>query len=110
MTATRTSTDTTDTDFRRDVLESPVPVLVDFWAAWCPPCHQVAPVLERIAEERAGRLRVVKVDNDANPVVSAHYKVMGLPTMLLFRDGEPVLQLTGARPKAAIDRELDRVL
>ncbi|HYG92951.1 MAG TPA: thioredoxin [Nocardioides sp.] len=107
---TRHTSDVTDDTFESEVLGSDVPVLVDFWAEWCPPCHQVAPVLERIAEERAGSLRVVKLNSDENPVTAARYRVLGLPTFLLLRDGEPVLQLTGARSKAAFDRDLDRVL
>ena len=109
-TTDRTTTDTTDAGFRADVLDSDLPVLVDFWAAWCPPCHQIAPVLKQVAAERAGELRVVKVDSDANPVTSAHYRVLGLPTLLLFAGGELLLELRGARPKAALDRELDKAL
>jgi thioredoxin 1 len=100
----------TDAQFDAEVLASDLPVLVEFWAPWCGPCHQVAPVLAQLAEERAGRLRVVKINQDENPLVSARYRVLGLPTMLVFDGGEPVAQLTGARPKSAIARELDRVL
>jgi thioredoxin 1 len=109
-TTSRATTDTTDADFQADVLDSPTPVLVDFWAQWCGPCHQVAPVLEQIAAERAGELKIVKLNSDEHPVTSARYRVMGLPTLLLFDGGELVLELRGARPKAALDRELDKVL
>ena len=109
-TAARATTDTTDAAFKADVLDSETPVLVDFWAQWCGPCHQVAPALEQIAAERSGELRVVKLNSDENPVTSAHYRVLGLPTLLLFDKGELVLELRGARPKAALDRELDRAL
>jgi len=109
-TSTRATTDTTDADFQRDVLDSSVPVLVDFWAEWCPPCHQIAPVLEQVARERSGSLRIVKLNSDDHPVTTARYRVLGLPTLIVFADGEPVLELRGARSKAALDRELDKVL
>jgi len=100
----------TDAEFETEVLASDLPVLVEFWAQWCGPCHQLAPVVEKVAEERTATMRVVKINSDENPLVSARYRVLGLPTMLLFDGGEPVLQLTGARPKSAIERELDKVL
>jgi thioredoxin 1 len=100
----------TDADFETEVLSADIPVLVEFWAQWCGPCHQIAPALAKIADERAGALRVVKVNSDENPITSSRYRVMGLPTMLVFRDGVPVHELRGARPKAALDRELDHAL
>jgi thioredoxin 1 len=101
--------ETTDDLFESEVLGSDKPVLVEFWAPWCGPCHQLAPILDQIANERAD-LRVVKINQDENPLVSARYRVMAVPTMLLFERGEPVAQLVGARPKSAIVRELDRAL
>jgi len=101
--------ETTDELFESEVLASEVPVLVEFWAPWCGPCHQLAPILDQLAAERDD-LRVVKINQDENPLVSAHYRVMAVPTMLLFDRGEPVVQMVGARPKSAIVRELDRVL
>ena len=100
----------TDAEFEANVIESGQPVLVEFWAQWCGPCHQLAPVVERIAEERSDDLRVVKINSDENPLVSARYKVLGLPTLILFDSGEPVAQMVGARPKSALDRDLDKVL
>jgi thioredoxin 1 len=100
----------TDEQFAREVLESDVPVLVEFWAPWCGPCRQLGPVLEQLADERAGSLKVVKINQDQNPVVSADYRVMGLPTMLVFDRGEAVASMLGARPKSRIVEELDRAL
>ena len=96
----------TEATFEQEVLNSESPVLVDFWAEWCGPCHAVAPVLERIAEERAGELRVVKLNIDEEQEIALRYGVMSIPTMILFRDGEPAAAVMGAQPKGAIERGL----
>ena len=101
--------ETTDALFESEVLRSDKPVLVEFWAPWCGPCHQLAPILDQLAAERDD-VEVVKINQDDNPLVSARYRVMAVPTMLVFDRGEPIAQLVGARPKSAIVRELDRVL
>ncbi|MGP4021496.1 thioredoxin [Saccharopolyspora sp. 5N708] len=100
----------TDGTFEHEVLRHGTPVLVDFWAQWCPPCHMIAPVLAEIAVERAGSLAIRKINTDENPLVARNYQVMSLPTLLLFRDGQPVQSLVGARPKARLLAELDAAL
>jgi len=95
-------TATTEATFAADVLDSPVPVLVDFTASWCPPCVMIAPVLDRIAADEAERLRVVSLDVDAHPIIAARYQVMGMPTLALFIDGEVAVRFMGAKPRAAI--------
>ena len=101
---------TTDATFADDVLASATPVLVDFTADWCPPCKMIKPVLERIATEEAGRLRVVTLDVDENPEVTRRYGVMGMPTLGLFIGGELVTTLVGARPQVAILKALEPYL
>jgi thioredoxin 1 len=92
----------TDETFERDVLGSPLPIVVDFWAEWCPPCRPMAKVLAELSEELDGRMVIAKVNSDENPVSSRAYRILSLPTLLLFRDGEIVATLVGARPKAVL--------
>ena len=100
------STAVTETTFDEEVLKSETPVIVDFWAEWCGPCHAVSPVLDKIAEERAGELKLVKVNIDEEQMLAQRYGVMSIPTMILFRGGEPAAAAIGAMPKAAIERQL----
>ena len=100
---------TTDDRFDVDVLESDVPVLVDFWASWCAPCRIMNPILEELAGERDD-LRVVKLDMDDNQRTSMRYDVMAAPTFMLFKHGQPVLKLVGTRPKRKLVEELSAVL
>jgi thioredoxin 1 len=96
----------TTTSFEQEVLQSDTPVLVDFWAEWCGPCHAVAPILEKIAEERAGELRLVKVNIDEEPEIAERYGIASIPTMVLFKNGEPAAAAIGAQPKTALETQL----
>ncbi|MCC8247616.1 thioredoxin [Saccharothrix luteola] len=96
--------------FVDDVLTSEKPVLVDFWATWCGPCKMVAPVLEEIAAENPEKITIAKLDIDANPSIARDYQIMSVPTMILFQNGKPVKQIVGAKPKAALLKDLSDVL
>jgi thioredoxin 1 len=95
----------TEQSFEQEVLQSETPVLVDFWAEWCGPCHAVAPVLDRIVDERDD-LKLVKVNIDEEPGVAARYGVQSIPTMILFKEGEPSAAAIGAQPKTALEKAL----
>lgn len=99
-----------DAEFGKTVLESSLPVLVDFWATWCGPCRMIAPSVEEIARDYSGRAVIVKVDTDANPQTPMKYGVMGIPTLIIFKDGQEADRIVGAVPKALITRKLDAVL
>ena len=100
------ATAATETTFEQEVLQSETPVLVDFWAEWCGPCHAVAPVLDRIVEERNGELKLVKVNIDENQGLAIKYGIQSIPAMILFKDGEPAAATVGAQPKGALERAL----
>jgi thioredoxin 1 len=100
------STAVTESTFEQEVLSSETPVLVDFWAEWCGPCHAVAPILDKIVEERAGELKLVKVNIDEEQALAERYGIASIPTMVLFKDGEPAAAAIGAQPKSAIETQL----
>ena len=100
------ATAVTEQSFEQEVLQSEKPVIVDFWAEWCGPCHAVSPVLERIAEERTDELKVVKVNIDEEQGLARRYGIASIPTMILFKDGEPAAAAIGAQPKGALERSL----
>ncbi|WP_030900041.1 thioredoxin [Streptomyces sp. NRRL F-5126] len=99
-----------DADFDATVLGAGLPVLVDFTADWCGPCRQIAPVLDAVAKEEAGRLRIVRIDVDANPATAIRYGVLSMPTLMVFRGGEPVKTIVGARPRRRLMEDLADVL
>ena len=98
--------DTTDQEFDQQVLGSAMPVLVDFWADWCVPCHMVSPIVEEIGREKGGSLRVMKLNVDENPSTAQRFGVMGIPTLILFKDGEEKARVVGAKGKEAILKEI----
>jgi len=99
--------DVTDQDFEERVLKANHPVLVDFWAEWCVPCHMVSPVVEEIGREKGDALQVAKLNVDENPEVTRRYGVMSIPTLMLFKDGKEMARVVGARGKDALLREID---
>jgi thioredoxin 1 len=101
-----TPTVVTDETFNQEVLKSDTPTLVDFWAVWCGPCRMVAPVVDEIAREQAGKLKVMKLDVDENQGTAMAYGVMSIPTLILFKNGQPVERIVGFRPKNDMDKKI----
>ena len=99
-----------DKNFSTDVLQADLPVLVDFWATWCGPCRSISPIIEELAKEFSGRVRIAKLNVDENPATPSQYGVRGIPTLILFKDGKIVDQLTGAHPKTRLVALLDKAL
>lgn len=102
--------ETTESTFEKDVLQSDLPVLVDFWAPWCGPCKMVAPVVEAMAQDYRGRLRVAKVNVDDNPTLAIRYGIRGIPTLLIFKGGQVVSQVIGYVPKNVLSDKVEGVL
>ena len=99
-----------DSSFDQIVLHADKPVLVDFWAAWCRPCLMVAPILDELAEEYSSKINIARMDVDQNPKTAARYGIMSIPTLLIFKEGEPVSHIVGFRPKEELKRSLDAIL
>ncbi|MDX2099483.1 MAG: thioredoxin [Leptolyngbyaceae cyanobacterium bins.59] len=100
----------TDATFKEEVLDSGVPVLVDFWAPWCGPCRMVAPVVDEIAQQYDGQVKVVKVNTDENPSVASQYGIRSIPTLMIFKDGQRVDMVVGAVPKTTLANTLEKYL
>ena len=99
-----------DSNFDQTVLQAKMPVLVDFWAVWCGPCHMVAPVVEELAGEYEGKVTFAKLNVDENPKTASQYGIMSIPTLLIFKDGAPVSNIIGFRPKPELKKSIDAVL
>ncbi len=100
----------TDTSFKQEVLESDVPVLVDFWAPWCGPCRMVAPVVDEIAQQYEGKIKVVKINTDENPSIASQYGIRSIPTLMVFKAGQKVDMVVGAVPKTTLSNTLEKHL
>ena len=98
----------TDATFEAEVLKSNIPVLVDFWAPWCGPCRAIAPVVEEIAKDYSGKLKVLKLNTDENPKTAQSYRISGIPSLMVFKNGQPVEQVVGAVPKSTLSSAVEK--
>lgn len=110
MSAAASVTPVTDASFQKDVLDSKLPVLVDFWAPWCGPCRMVAPVVDEIAEQYDGKVKVVKLNTDDNPKTASDYGIRSIPTLMIFKEGKRVDMVVGAVPKSTLAQTLEKYL
>ncbi|MBU4562065.1 thioredoxin [bacterium] len=97
-------------NFQQEVLESSIPVLVDFWASWCMPCRMLAPIIEKLAEENQGKLKVCKLNTDENQNIAAQYGIQGIPTLIVFKEGQEVSRTVGVMPKEKLQEKLNPIL
>ncbi len=100
----------TDATFQADVLQSPLPVLVDFWAPWCGPCKMMGPIIDELATEYEGKAKIVKLNVDENPETPGQFNVMSIPTFVMFKEGKPVATFIGAKPKESVKKEIDNAI
>ncbi|MCS7280957.1 MAG: thioredoxin [Desulfobacterota bacterium] len=100
----------TDANFKEEVLESDIPVLVDFWASWCGPCQMMGPIIDKLAEEYEGKVKVVKLNVDENPQTPAKYGIRAIPTLIIFKNGEIMERMVGAQPKTVVEEVIKRVV
>jgi len=103
-------TEVNESNFQQEVLESPITVLVDFWAPWCMPCRMLEPIIEKLAEENQGKLKVCRLNTDENQYIAAQYGIRGIPTLIIFKDGQEADRIVGVAPKPIIQKKLDSIL
>ena len=102
--------DVTDLDFEKEVIKSSLPVLLDLWAPWCGPCHMVAPIIDKLSEQYEGKFKFCRLNIDENPQTATKYRIMSIPTLLFFKDGEPVNTVVGAVPERVLTPKIDELI
>lgn len=103
-------TEVNESNFQQEVLESPITVLVDFWAPWCMPCLMITPIVKQLAKDNQGKLKICKLNTDENQYIAAQYGIQGIPTLIIFKDGQEADRIVGVAPKPIIQKKLDSIL